>query len=88
MKERFTPVVNYDESKAALGVFLRYKNGAYYFNHNGGNEGFTCASYGSLDKGYGVVVMTNSNNQELMLEICNSVARIYNWDRFFVPQFK
>jgi hypothetical protein len=57
-------------------------------NHNGGNEGFTCASYGSLDKGYGVVVMTNSNNQELMLEICNSVARIYNWDRFFVPQFK
>ncbi|OBS14711.1 hypothetical protein ATE49_18905 [Elizabethkingia miricola] len=88
MKERFAPVVNYDESKAALGIFLRYKNGAYYFNHNGGNEGFTCASYGSLDKGYGVVVMTNSNNQELMLEICNSVARIYNWDRFFVPQFK
>ncbi|AJW62888.1 Putative penicillin-binding protein PbpX [Elizabethkingia miricola] len=88
MKERFTPVINYDESKAALGVFLRYKNGAYYFNHNGGNEGFTSASYGSLDKGYGVVVMTNSNNQELMLEICNSIARIYNWDRFFVPQFK
>ncbi|PKF75969.1 serine hydrolase domain-containing protein [Chryseobacterium sp. PMSZPI] len=87
MKERFTPVVNYNESKVALGVFHRYKNGAYYFNHNGGNEGFTCASYGSLDKGYGVVVMTNSNNPELMLEICNSVARVYEWDRFFVPQF-
>lgn len=87
MKERFTPVVNYNESKVALGVFLRYKNGAYYFNHNGGNEGFACASYGSLDKGYGVVVMTNSNNPELMLEICNSVARVYDWDRFFVPQF-
>ncbi|WP_407480653.1 serine hydrolase domain-containing protein [Elizabethkingia meningoseptica] len=88
MKERFAPVINYNESKVALGVFLRYKNGAYYFNHNGGNEGFTCASYGSIDKGYGVVVMTNSNNQELMLEICNSVARVYDWDRFFVPQFK
>ena len=88
MKERFAPVVNYNETKVAPGVFLRYKNGTYYFNHNGGNEGFTCASYGSLDKGYGVVVMTNSNNQELMLEICNSVARVYDWDRFFVPQFK
>ncbi|WP_157837430.1 serine hydrolase domain-containing protein [Chryseobacterium sp. P1-3] len=87
MKERFTPVVNYNESKVALGVFLRYKNGVYYFNHNGGNEGFTCASYGSLDKGYGVVVMTNSNNQALMLEICNSVARVYDWDHFFVPRF-
>ncbi|WP_410220708.1 serine hydrolase domain-containing protein [Pedobacter sp.] len=87
MEERFQPVVDYDKSKVALGVFHRYKNGAYYFNHNGGNEGFTCASYGSLDKGYGVVVMTNSNSQELMLEICNSVARVYNWDRFFVPQF-
>lgn len=87
MEERFTPVVNYKESKVALGVFHRYKNGVYYFNHNGGNEGFTCASYGSLDKGYGVVVMTNSNNQELMLEICNSVARVYDWDHFFVPQF-
>ena len=87
MEERFTPVVNYKESKVALGVFHRYKNGVYYFNHNGGNEGFTCASYGSLDKGYGVVVMTNTNNQEFMLEICNSVARVYDWDRFFVPQF-
>lgn len=87
MEERFTPVVNYKESKVALGVFHRYKNGVYYFNHNGGNEGFTCASYGSLDKGYGVVVMTNTNNQEFMLEICNSVARVYDWDRFFVPRF-
>ncbi|WP_160140114.1 serine hydrolase domain-containing protein [Chryseobacterium sp. c4a] len=86
MQERFTPAVNYKESKVALGVFHRYKNGVYYFNHNGGNEGFTCASYGSLDKGYGVVVMTNTNNQEFMLEICNSVARVYDWDHFFVPQ--
>lgn len=87
MQERFAPVVNYKESKVALGVFHRYKNGVYYFNHNGGNEGFTCASYGSLDKGYGVVVMTNTNNQEFMLEICNSVARVYDWDHFFAPQF-
>ncbi len=85
MQERFKPVVMYNESKVALGVFLRYKNGAFYFNHNGGNEGFTCASYGSLKDGYGIVVMTNSNNSQLMLEVCNSVARVYNWDRFYVP---
>lgn len=88
MQERFQPVVMYNESKVALGVFLRYKNGAFYFNHNGGNEGFTCASYGSLKDGYGIVVMTNSNNSQLMLEVCNSVARVYNWDRFYIPRIE
>ncbi|UYQ91447.1 beta-lactamase family protein [Chitinophaga horti] len=88
MQERFKPVVMYNESKVGLGLFLRYKNGAYYFNHNGGNAGFSCASYGSLEDGYGIVVMTNSSNNAFMLEVCNAVARVYHWDRFFVPRFE
>ncbi|MES2653311.1 MAG: serine hydrolase domain-containing protein [Bacteroidota bacterium] len=86
MKERFTPVLSSAESKIALGVFLHNKNGVYYFNHNGGNYGFSCTSWGSLEKGYGVIVMTNSDNHSFMQEVCNSVARVYEWDRFYIPQ--
>jgi CubicO group peptidase (beta-lactamase class C family) len=79
---RLTPV----DGSSALGVFIEDRGSAKYFNHNGGNEGFTY--YGSLDEGKGVVVMQNSDNGAILEEIVNAVASVYNWKDFYQPVFK
>ena len=73
---------------SALGVFIEDRGSAKYFNHNGGNEGFTCAYYGSLDESKGVVVMQNSDNGTILEEIVNAVASVYNWKDFYQPVIK
>ncbi len=85
MKKRLT---TYIDSNAALGVFLVNKSGDLYFNHNGGNEGFLCTSYGSLKGGNGVVVMINADDFTIINEVLNSVATVYNWKNFYIPTFK
>jgi CubicO group peptidase (beta-lactamase class C family) len=79
-KLRLTPVIQ----PSAYGCFI---NGRY-FNHDGGNEGFTCTSIGSLDDGKGVVIMTNSENGAILGEIANSVAVVYGWKDFYQPVIK
>jgi hypothetical protein len=40
-------------------------------------------------KGYGAVVMTNSDNgQQLVQEIVDRVARAYNWDTLDKPPLR
>lgn len=78
-KTRLTPFMN----EAALGVFLT--NGNKYFSHNGGNEGFKCTYYGSLDGGYGFVVMTNSDDFGIVSEVMRSIAITYGWNDFYDP---
>jgi CubicO group peptidase (beta-lactamase class C family) len=75
---------------AALGVFVnsRVTGSTKYFNHNGGNKGFSCTSIGSLDGGNGVVIMMNSDNGALLEEIANSVATVYHWKDYYLPQIK
>ena len=85
MQKRLT---HYIDSNVALGVFLVKKSGDVYFNHNGGNEGFLCTSYGSLKGGNGVVVMINANDFSIINEVVNSVATVYNWKDFYQPVFK
>lgn len=83
---RVTPV----KEDSGLGTFInsRVAGSSKYFNHNGGNEGFTCTSYGSLNEGNGVVIMTNSNNGSILEEILNSVAIVYKWKDFYLPEEK
>ena len=84
---RLTPVLE----DAALGVFVncRVTGSLKYFNHNGGNEGFQCTAIGCRDNGEGVVIMTNSDNGSLIYEeIVNSVATIYNWKDYYLPEIK
>ncbi len=83
---RVTPVLE----DAALGVFVnsRVAGSSKYFNHNGGNEGFTCTSIGCLDQGEGVVIMTNSDNSSILDEIANSVATVYKWKDYYLPEIK
>jgi hypothetical protein len=72
---------------AGLGTFInsRVNGSSKYFNHNGGNKGFSCTSVGSINEGNGVVVMINSNNSGILEEIVNSVAIVYNWKDYYLP---
>ncbi|MCU0389381.1 MAG: beta-lactamase family protein [Chitinophagaceae bacterium] len=85
MQKRMTP---YIDSNAALGVFIEKRGDIKWFNHNGGNEAFLCTSYGSLEGGHGVVIMINGENFSVISELLNSVARVYNWQGFFKPEFR
>ena len=75
-KKRLTP---YIDKSAALGVFIMDNK---WFNHNGGNEGFRCVYYGSLEGGNGMVIMVNSDNFEVISEVMRSIGTTYGWNEF------
>jgi CubicO group peptidase (beta-lactamase class C family) len=84
---RLTPILE----DAALGTFVnsRVTDSFKYFNHNGGNEGFQCTAIGCRDSGEGVVIMTNSDNgSKIYEEIANSVATVYKWKDYYLPEIK
>ncbi len=85
MKKRLTP---YIDSVSALGVFIENRSGTKFFIHNGGNEAFLCASYGSMENGNGVVIMINGEDFGVIAELLNSVAQVYNWKGFYKPEFR
>lgn len=85
MKKRMSP---YFDSTFALGVFIENRKGNKWFNHNGGNEAFVCTYYASLEGGNGVVIMENGENFNLIAEVLNSVAQVYDWKGFYNPVFK
>lgn len=76
------------DSTAAMGNYVINRSGAKYFAHGGGNEGFVCQFFGSMESGKGVVVMANNNSNRLLDEICNSVAIVYSWSNFYRPEHK
>jgi CubicO group peptidase (beta-lactamase class C family) len=65
-----------------LGFFLERKENAIYFWHPGADEGFRAVLKGHLEKGYGAVVMVNSNNERISEEILRAVARAYGWENY------
>jgi hypothetical protein len=72
---RLTP---YENDNAALGVFIVNPDSMKYFQHGGANEGFRCQYFGSLSEGIGLVIMVNSDNDAIIPEIVNSIARVYH----------
>lgn len=70
-----------------LGIFLNKYNDEIYFGHGGWDEGFSSELVAHRDKGYGVVVLTNSNHPEFISELIRSVALTYDWADF-VPTYK
>jgi CubicO group peptidase (beta-lactamase class C family) len=85
MVERMlTPV---DGGFIGLGIFIDDKKGDIYFGHGGWDEGFSSEMKAHKDKGYGVVVLTNSNHPAFIGELVRSVARAYKWDGL-VPEYK
>lgn len=53
-----------------------------YFGHGGANEGFRCNLIVHRDKGYGAVVMVNSNDGRIIEEIIRSIAAEYKWEDY------
>lgn len=82
--QMLTPFV---EDFIGLGIFVNKKKDQVYFGHGGWNEGFSSEMIAHKDKGYGVVVMTNSNHPKFISELIRSVALTYKWDDF-VPRYK
>lgn len=70
-----------------LGIFLDKIKDDDYFGHGGWDEGFSSDLVAHKDKGYGVVVLTNSNHPQFISELIRSVARTYNWSNY-VPVYK
>lgn len=83
-KLRLTPYID----SVGLGVFVDTHNGDKYFHHGGGNWGYGCQYYGSVEGGKGVVVMINQDYNPLLEEVINSVATVYEWKGFYNPIIK
>ncbi len=81
--EMLTPFIAEDRG---LGPGLDSVKEDFYFGHGGWDEGFSSDLVAHRDKGYGVVVLINSNHPEFIGELIRSVALTYKWGNF-VQQF-
>lgn len=73
----------------AVGFGISKKGEGWYFSHSGGNWGFRCDLLAHVRKGYGVVVMTNSDEAgDLIDEVEARVAAAYGWDTLDKPIFR
>lgn len=68
----------------ALGFATQLRGDAWYFEHSGGNWGFRCDLIAHRDKGYGAVIMTNSDSgNDVVYELRRRIAIEYQWDGDF-----
>ena len=81
-KEMATKMVTPFVEEVGLGFFIEKHGKALYFGHGGADEGFRAELLVNKDKGYGAVVMANSDNGQILREVIRSVAREYGWDEF------
>ena len=73
----------------AVGLNIEKRSEGWYFSHGGSNWGFRCDLLAHVRKGYGVVVMTNSDAGGVVVnEIEARVASAYNWDSLDKPLFR
>jgi CubicO group peptidase (beta-lactamase class C family) len=75
-------------NNVGLGAAIDKKDSVLYFSHSGVNEGFRCIYYGSMEGGNGVVVMVNSDNDGVISELINSVAKVYGFKGLFHANIK
>lgn len=67
-----------------LGFATQLRGDAWYFEHSGGNWGFRCDLIAHRDKGYGAVIMTNSDTgNDVVYELRRRIAIEYKWDGDF-----
>jgi CubicO group peptidase (beta-lactamase class C family) len=67
----------------ALGLGIETRGRSTYFMHGGADEGFQCQLIASANRGYGAIVMTNSDaGNRLMPEIIRAIASAYYWEGY------
>ncbi|MDQ3172400.1 MAG: beta-lactamase family protein [Acidobacteriota bacterium] len=81
-KEMTEKMVTPFMEEVGLGFFVEKHGKALYFGHGGADEGFRAELLVNKDKGYGAVVMANSDNGQILREVLRGVAREYGWDEF------
>lgn len=79
----YSPGFNY-----GLGFSIPKKKDETYFGHWGWNRGFFGKMTAHRDKGYGVVVLTNSTSPAFNEELVRSVALAYEWDDYVLKYKK
>jgi CubicO group peptidase (beta-lactamase class C family) len=80
-----TPFVGEDNG---LGFFIQRRGPQLYFGHDGADEGFRAQLLVHREKGYGAVVMVNSDNGQIIGEIFRAIAREYGWDDFLPAEIE
>jgi len=78
-------VTPYPDDEVALGVFNRKVGNERYFTHDGSDRGFKAKFIGSIEHGYGAVLMINSDSREILEEVVNAIAFAYKWKNFLDP---
>lgn len=74
--------------EVGLGFFIEKHGNALYFGHGGADEGFRAELLVNKNKGYGVAVMANSDNGQILREVIRAVAREYGWDEFLPAPYE
>ena len=84
-KEMIDKMVTPFMEEVGLGFFVQKFGNAIYFGHDGADEGFRALLQMNREKGYGAIVMANSDNGQILGEVLRGIAREYNWDEFLPP---
>lgn len=72
-----------------LGFNVTKKGTNIYIGHSGSNNGYRCNMICNLEKGYGAVVLTNSEmGYQLYNEIIRSIAKTYNWEEYLPKEIE
>ena len=82
-KEMAFQMLSPDQEGHGLGVYVGDDGGdLFYFFHDGANDGYKSYLVAYLERGQGVIIMTNGDNGgALGREILNSVSVEYGWFR-------
>jgi tetratricopeptide (TPR) repeat protein len=81
-KELIEKMVTPFMEQVGLGFFIDKRGNSVYFGHDGADEGFRAMMLMHREKGYGAVVMVNSDNGQILGEVMRGIAYAYNWDDF------
>ena len=84
-EKMMTPYIG---GRYGLGWGLQKMGDAVYFQHDGGNEGFSCSLIAHMKTGYGAVVMTNASSAGIIPEIMRSIAREYQWEDYLPAPYE
>jgi CubicO group peptidase (beta-lactamase class C family) len=83
MLEMVTPV---GVGSFAVGFQVGKQGEGWYFMHGGSNWGYQCNMIAHRIKGYGLVIMTNSDSGgALMQELMRGIQQAYKWDVYDLP---